>query len=49
MVAALNQPIVTDYVPAWKPWALLALTFGLLLAIPSRHSLPDLLYTLGIG
>ena len=39
MLAALNGPIVTDYVPAGKPpWLLLALLLGLLaLVLPHQY------------
>jgi hypothetical protein len=42
--AVLNQPIVTDYVPAAKPpWLLLALVIGILAVWAPRDLLPEIL------
>ncbi len=42
MLAALNRPIVTDYVPAGKPpWVVLAVLLGLLtLVLPHDYLVP---------
>ncbi|HJZ54534.1 MAG TPA: hypothetical protein VKE74_06225 [Gemmataceae bacterium] len=50
MLATLNRPIVTDYVPAGKPqWVLLAAAVGLLAVVLPREYLATVYALFGLG